>query len=193
MTLLRLCYGHGTSLARWRRSHYALNRLCRCFPRPFTFLVVSHCVFVTSRDLSINTKFGFSDTHFCFNNDKSTWTCTQLWITTATLSPSRATGSAWWTVRFFMVRRRRRIRNRRRSRSCWVRPWLWWSSISSGYLRMLSVAYFKGDVHTLYFQDWLREVRKEVVSAWCNLLWSSEKVVRTCLTWYVRDGHVVRT
>ena len=30
---------------------------------------LSHCVFVTSRDLSINTGFNFSDIHFCFNSD----------------------------------------------------------------------------------------------------------------------------
>ena len=68
-TLPRLCYDYGTSMPRWRRLHYSLNMFCRCLPRPCTITVGSHCVFVTSRDLSITTRFNFSDTRFCFNND----------------------------------------------------------------------------------------------------------------------------
>ena len=67
-TLPHLCYDHGTSMPHWRL-HYILYRFCGCLPRPCTFVVGSHCIFVTSRDLSINTRFNFSETHFCFNND----------------------------------------------------------------------------------------------------------------------------
>ena len=49
--------GTCTSLLRWRRSHYALNRFCRCLPRPCTFEVGSYCVFVTSRDWNIQCKY----------------------------------------------------------------------------------------------------------------------------------------
>ena len=68
-TLPSLCDDHDTSRTHWRRSHYALNRSCRCLPRPCTFVVGYHCGFPTSRDLNINTRFNFSDTHFCFDND----------------------------------------------------------------------------------------------------------------------------
>ena len=59
------------TLVRRGRSHYALalNNVCQCLPRQCTFVVGSHCVFVTSRDLSLNTRIIFSTTRICFNND----------------------------------------------------------------------------------------------------------------------------
>ena len=75
---LRYYHAYATTMVRpchvvQRRSHYALNRFYRYLPRPCTFVVGSQCVFVTSSDSSINTRFSFSshqsDTHFCFNND----------------------------------------------------------------------------------------------------------------------------
>ena len=100
-TLPRLFYDHFTFMPRWRRSHYAL-------------VIGSHCVFVTFRDLSINTRIIFSENRFRFNND------TGNMKSTATLSPLMLDEQ----VALLMLRRRQRIWNRRRRKSCWVRPWL---------------------------------------------------------------------
>ena len=61
--LSRLCYDHGTFMPRWRRSHLALNRFCRCLPRP--------CKFVRLCDVlgfEYNTTIVFSEIRFFFNN-----------------------------------------------------------------------------------------------------------------------------
>ena len=123
LTLSRLCYDHGMSMPRQRRPHYALNRFCRCLPRPCTFAVDSHCVFVTSRYLSINTRFNFSYTSFCFNHDtvsmnpkNSTFQLPLVLLQEHHTLPDEEVG-------LLMVQRRRRG-NRRRPRSCLVRPCL---------------------------------------------------------------------
>ena len=124
-TLPRSCYDHGTSMPRWKWSHYALNMFCRCLARPFTFAVGFHCVFVTSRDLSINTRFNFSDIYFCSNNDTVNMDSLQnpeLLLPLNLLQGQQALLNE--QVALFMLRRRRCIRNRKRRRSCWVRPWL---------------------------------------------------------------------
>ena len=110
----------------WRGSHYALIKFRQCLPHPCTFVVGSHYVFVTSRDLSINTRFNFSETHFCFNNDTVKMNSVQnselLLPLKCLLQGQQALFDK--QVALLMVRRRRHIRNRRRCRSCWVRPWL---------------------------------------------------------------------
>ena len=182
-------------MPRWRRSHYAPNRFGRCLQRPCTFVVGSHCVFVTCRNLSINTRFGFSDTHFCFNtiSQHEHVHNSELLLSLCLLRGQQALLDEQFV--FLMVRKRRRVRNRRRRRSCWVHPWLWllWqaaSKIGNGRSTALHqfpqytsgcclvhglslVAYFKGDVRTLYFQDWMRQ---------------SSTLVRTERTWLSCDA-----
>ena len=104
-------------MPRWRRLYYALNtRFCQCLPLPCMFVVGSHCIFVTSGDLSISTRFNFSDTPVSTIIQYSRHELgTKFWITSASLSPAQQ-------VALLMVRRKR-IPNKRH-RSCWVRPWL---------------------------------------------------------------------
>ena len=122
-TLPCLFYDHGTSMPRWRRSQYTLYTFCRCLPRPCTFVVGSHCVFVTSRDLSINTKFNFSDTNFCFNRytvNVNSAQNSELLLPLCLLQGQQALLDENVTL---LVVRGLRIWKRRR-RSCWVRHWL---------------------------------------------------------------------
>ena len=124
-TLPRLCYDHGTSLPRWRRLHTSLNRFRRCLPRSRTFEVVSRCVFVTSRDLSINTKFNFSDTHFCFKTGIVTMNSvhnSELLLPLCLLQGMQALFDEQVALLMLMVRRIRCTQCRGRRRSSWVHP-----------------------------------------------------------------------
>ena len=64
---LRAYYTYGRTLYindMLEKTTLTLNRFCQCLPHPFTFIIGSHCIFVMSRDLSINIRINFSDTHF---------------------------------------------------------------------------------------------------------------------------------
>ena len=78
----------------------------------------------TSWDSGINTRFYFSDTHFCFNNDTVNMDSVQnpeLLLPLCLLQGQQALLNE--QVALLKVRRRRCIQNRRR-RSCLVRHWL---------------------------------------------------------------------
>ena len=121
------------------------------------FIVGYHHVFVTSMDLSINTRFNFSDTHFCFSNEIANMNSVPNSELQLLCLLQRQQVLLDEQAAILLVRRRRRIRNRRRGISCWVRLWFSKerrlqfghydhfgqlnfnnsSSIFSGFLRML--------------------------------------------------------